>query len=364
METLEDHEPAGTSRPHPARARADALVLHRRATRRRLATAGLLALAVLCACLLDLAAGPSGMPLSTVLSGIARPSSLTLRDFAILWEVRLPVALMALLVGAALALAGAEMQTILDNPLASPFTLGLSSAGTLGAALVIVLGIAVPGLPPDWLLPASAFLFAFASALLLKGLAMLRPGRETLVLVGIALFFTFNAFVALLQFVASEQALQQLVFWSLGSLVRASLERVLLLALVVVTVGAFSFAAAHRLTALKLGEDRARSLGIDIDRMRLLSLVRISLLTGAAVAFVGTIGFVGLIAPHVARLLVGEDHRFYLPASLLSGALIMSLASTASKMLVPGVLLPMGVVTALIGIPGFLLLVLTRGDRP
>src|SRR5690606_9576819 len=137
--------------------------------------------------------------------------------------VRLPQALMALLVGAALSLAGAEMQTSLDNPLASPFTLGISSAAILGAALTIVLGISIPGVAPEWAVPVSAFVFAFGSVLLLRALARARGSDvETLVLLGIALFFTFNALVAILQFVASEQALQQLVFWTMGSLARAT----------------------------------------------------------------------------------------------------------------------------------------------
>ncbi|OCC00661.1 iron ABC transporter permease [Labrys sp. WJW] len=340
-----------------------ALEAHRRILQRRRLVIVALALAVVFACFIDIATGPSGMGLSTVIHGIVSPSAVAPRDLLILWAVRLPVALMAVLVGAALALAGAEMQTILDNPLASPFTTGLSSAGTLGAGLVIVLGISLPWPSSDWLLPASAFVCAFGSALLLKGLSMLREGRETLVLVGIALFFTFNAVVALLQFVASEQALQQFVFWSLGSLVRADWQRVAMLATVLALVSAFSFRVRHQLTVLKLGSDRARTLGLDVERMRFFALMRISLLTGAAVAFVGAIGFVGLIGPHAARLLVGEDHRLYLPASVLSGALIMSLASVASKSIIPGTLLPIGIVTALIGIPGFLLLVVTRTDH-
>jgi len=180
------------------------------------------------------------------------------------------------------------------------------------------------------------------------------------VLFGIALFFTFNAFVAILQFVASEQALQQLVFWTMGSLARATWEKIAILSFVLACVVPFSLLASWKMTALRLGEEKARSFGIDIGRLRFGSLLRISLLTATAVAFVGTIAFVGLVGPHIARLLVGEDHRFFLPASLLSGAFIMSLASVASKAIVPGVLIPVGLVTALIGVPFFVILILTR----
>src|SRR5690606_31372105 len=141
----------------------------------------------------------------------------------IIREVRLPYALMAVLVGAALSLAGAEMQTILNNPLASPFTLGVSSAASFGAALAIVMGISLPFISPDWMVPLNAFIAAFASVLLLEALARSRAaGVEGVVLFGIALVFTFNALVALLQFVASQEALSQLVFWGMGSLTRAT----------------------------------------------------------------------------------------------------------------------------------------------
>ncbi len=345
--------------PHAAVLAAYAALLRRRA----LLVAGL-ALAVAAALVLDIATGPSRLTVAEVLRVLVDPMAAEVPARVIVWQVRLPAALMAVLVGAALSLAGAEMQTILDNPLASPFTLGVSSAASFGAALALVLGLGVPGLPAEWFVPANAFVFAFASVLLLQALARLRgAGVETLVLFGIALVFTFNALVALVQFVASQEALQQLVFWSMGSLARASWGRLGLLALVVALVLPFSLRASWKMTALRLGEDRARSFGIAVERLRFLSLLRVSLLAASAVAFVGTIGFIGLVGPHMARLLVGEDHRFLLPASVLTGALVMSLASVASKVLVPGALLPVGLVTALIGVPVFLGLILARRER-
>jgi len=329
--------------------------------RRAAILAGLLALLAM-ALLLDVATGPSRLGLGDVLAVLLRPEQASLAQRVIVWDVRLPYAVMAVLVGAALALAGAEMQTVLNNPLASPFTLGVSSAASLGAALAIVLGVGVPWLAQDWLLPGNAFLFAFGSVLLLRLLAQLRgAGVEALVLFGIALVFAFNAAVALLQFVATEQALQQLVFWSMGSLARATWPRIGMLAAALALVAPFCARAAWQLTALRLGEDRALSFGIDARRLRDGALLRASLLAGMSVAFVGTVGFVGLIGPHAARLLVGEDHRFFLPASVLCGALLLSLASIASKLLVPGLLVPIGIVTALVGVPVFLVLVLTRG---
>ncbi|MEM9209823.1 MAG: iron ABC transporter permease, partial [Pseudomonadota bacterium] len=283
---------------------------------------------------------------------------------AIVWQIRLPYALMAALVGAALSLAGAEMQTILNNPLASPFTLGVSSAASFGAALAIVLGIGLPVLSVDWLVPLNAFLCAFGSVLLLQVMARSRySGIETVVLLGIALVFVFNALVAFIQFVSSQEALQQLVFWSMGSLSRATWSNVLVVFTTVLVVTPFSFHAARKLTGLRLGEERARSFGVNVERLRFLALLRVSILAAIAVAFVGTIGFIGLVGPHIARLLLGEDHRFLLPASLLTGALIMSLASAASKLLMPGALIPVGIVTSMIGVPVFVLLIFRRPKR-
>jgi iron complex transport system permease protein len=265
------------------------------------------------------------------------------------------------MVGIALSIAGAEMQTVLNNTLASPFTLGMSSAATFGAALAIVLGLGLPGVSVNWIVSANAFVFAFGSAMLLQVLGMLRgSGSQTFVLFGIALFFTFNALVAITQFVASEQSLQQLVFWMLGSLNRANMHKIGILALVVAVILPMSLMSSWRLTALRLGQMRAQSLGINVARLRFVSLLRISILTAAAVSFTGTIAFIGLVGPHIARLLVGEDHRFFLPASALAGAMVMSLASVASKTLIAGIVLPIGVVTALIGVPFFLALILGR----
>ncbi|MEP3114679.1 iron ABC transporter permease [Nisaea sp.] len=308
--------------------------------------------------LLDIVTGPAGLNAEQLTRALFGFDGATDAEKIILWQVRLPQALTAILVGAALALAGAEMQTILDNPLASPFTLGVSSAGSFGAALAMILGAGLPGLPPVWLVPANAFIFAFGSVLLLNALAS-RQGTspDRLILFGIAIVFTFNALVALVQFLASERALQQFVFWTMGSISRTGWTEVTLLVVAVAISFPAAFSVRWQLTALRFGEDRARSFGVPVARLRFMALLRVSLLAALSVAFVGTIGFIGLVAPHIARLFVGEDHRFFLPASLLVGAAVMSIASIIGKMLVPGMLLPIGVVTSLVGIPVFLLLI-------
>ncbi len=332
--------------------------------RHRLLMMGVLALAILGSLLLDFTLGPSGLSLSSLWQTLIDPATADAGTRVIVWDIRLPYALMAVVVGFALGLAGAEMQTILNNPLASPFTLGVSSAAAFGAALAIVLGIGLPGIPDQWFISANAFVFALFAALMLDGITRwTRVATSGVVLFGIALVFTFNALVSMMQFIASEDTLQGLVFWTMGSLARASWDKLVILLGVFAVLLPLSMMSSWKLTALRLGEDRAVSFGIDVRRLRLTTLLRISILSALAVAFVGPIGFIGLVAPHIARMIFGEDHRFYLPASALIGALVLSMASVVSKNLIPGIIIPVGIVTSLVGVPFFLSIILRhRGN--
>ncbi len=321
-----------------------------------------LALMAGCCLLFDLANGPSNMTLWQVFQGLVDSSALTATQQVIIHEVRLPYALMAIVVGACLGLAGAEMQTALNNPLASPFTLGIGSAATLGASLVIVVDFSWLGLSYNYLLPFSAFIFASLASLLILLLSRsMGASIQTVLLFGIALMFGLNAIVGLLQFVANAEALQQIVFWTMGSLARASMDKVTIVGVVLVGCFLWSCTQIGALTALRSGEEQARSLGINIERLRLMVLLRVSLLTAVALSFVGEIGFIGLVGPHITRMLLGEDHRFFIPGSAIAGALLLSLASIASKAILPGVILPVGIVTALVGIPLFISLIFSRG---
>jgi iron complex transport system permease protein len=328
--------------------------------RRWLLVATLIALIAACM-LLDFTLGASGLPLAELVQTLVFADSADPTTHVIVWDIRLPYTLMALAVGLALGLAGAEMQTILNNPLASPFTLGLSSAAAFGASLVIVLDLTIPGVPRGWTIAGNAFVFAMLSAMMLHGIAKWGGMNASgVVLFGIALVFSFNALVSLVQFVASADALQGLVFWTLGSLGRADWTTLSILLLAFTLILPMSLHDAWRLTAMRLGEERAASFGIDVRRLRLRALVRISILSALAVAFVGTIGFIGLVAPHIARRLFGEDHRFYLPGSALVGGVILSAASIASKVIIPGIIVPVGIVTSLVGIPFFMAVVFRR----
>ncbi len=321
-----------------------------------------LSLAVVLSFLTDIASGPANIGILEVLSGLINPDFLDPLQRIIVWEVRLPYALMAIVVGAALGLAGAEMQTVLNNPLASPFTLGIGSAATLGASLAIVLDLSWFGISHDYLMPISAFLFACGASFLILLLARFFGANvQTVILFGIALMFGLNAVVGLFQYAADAEALQQIVFWTMGSLARADVSKATLVAVVVLLCFSWSLTQLWSLTTLRSGEEQALSLGIAVSRLRLVVLMRVSLLTASALAFVGEIGFIGLVAPHIARMILGEDHRFFLPGSLLSGALLMSLASILSRMMLEGVIMPVGIVTALVGIPFFIFLIIRRG---
>lgn len=355
-----------TESTHHGSPAAKQRIMHRyqHIVRHRMLIMAVLVIAIVASLLLDFVLGPSGLPLETLWQTLTDPAAADAGIRVIVWDIRLPYALMAVVVGLALGLAGAEMQTILNNPLASPFTLGVSSAAAFGAALAIVLGIGLPGIPAQWFISANAFLFALLAALLLDAITRwTQVATSGVVLFGIALVFTFNALVSMLQFVANEDTLQGLVFWTMGSLARASWEKLGVLLLVLAVVMPLSMMNAWKLTALRLGEDRAISFGINVRRLRLATLLRISILSALSVAFVGPIGFIGLVAPHIARLIFGEDHRFYLPASALTGALVLSLASVVSKNLLPGVIIPVGIVTSLVGVPFFLSIILRhRGN--
>lgn len=331
---------------------------------RRLAVLGLLGALLVLSVAVDISLGPARYGVGDVLRTIAFPADADLQMRVVVWDIRMPMALLAVTVGASLSLAGAQMQTILANPLASPFTLGLSAAASFGAALAMVLGVALVPAALSIMVPINAFVMAMAASLLIFGLSSLRGVTvETIVLLGIALVFTFNAALALLQYFASEQALSAVVFWTMGSLTKATWGKVAVTAVILAVCVPLFMRKAWALTAIRLGETRAAAMGVPVRRLRLEVLMLVSLLAAVPVSFVGTIGFIGIVGPHVARLLLGEDQRFFLPGAVLCGALILSATSVLSKALLPGAVLPIGIITALVGVPFFAALILTKGRK-
>lgn len=330
---------------------------YHRQTRAKLARVAGFAAACLAAVLLDVLTGPAFLHplkvLATIFGGADDPML-----SAIVLNVRLPMTVMAVIIGASLGIAGVEMQTILGNPLASPYTLGFSAAAGFGAALAILLAIQVP-LLATLTVPAISFVFATLACLIVYGLARARGvTSEIMILAGIATLFLFQSAQSLVQYLAAPEVLQEIVFWLFGSLLKATWTSVSISGTILLFSIAMLVPDFWRLTALRLGDERVRALGINVDRLRLRIFLIVSLLTAGAVAFVGTIGFVGLVAPHLARMAVGEDQRFLMPASAFAGAFVMAAASVASKSISPGAIIPIGIVTAIVGVPFLFALIL------
>lgn len=319
-------------------------------------------LIVLCLC--DLMTGPSRMSATEVWGALSGAPGAGRGAVTILWQIRLPQLAMGLIVGTALGLAGALMQTILANPLASPFTLGFSAAAGFGAALSLIGAPVLPVLVPGWLLtPLCAFAATLAATGLIWLIARSRGARpETLALAGIAVLFFFQSLQSLLQFLASPEVLQQIVFWLFGSLSKANWTSVQVSGAIVALCLPVLARDVWALTALRLGEGNAESLGLDVQALRRRAALLCAALTAAAVCFTGTIGFVGLIAPHLARALVGEDHRLSLPAAALAGSVLLVSASVFGKLLSSGAVIPVGIITAIAGIPMLLFVILRQKE--
>lgn len=269
-----------------------------------------------------------------------------------LWFVRFPRVVLAILVGASLAAAGALMQGVFGNPLAEPAVVGVSSGAAVGAAATIVLGLAVFG---PWTVAVTAFAGALATTLLVYMLS--RSGGKTevvtLVLTGIAVnAFTF-AVIAFFTFVAAPDAREQLVFWQLGSLNGARWQAVTAVLPFTVVGLVVALAVSRKLDLLALGERSARHLGVNVERLRILVIVVVALLVGSGTAFAGVIAFVGLVVPHLVRMIVGPGHRVLVPASALGGAVLLLGADLIARTAVANADLPLGMLTALVGGPFF-----------
>lgn len=275
---------------------------------------------------------------------------------ATLWTVRFPRVVMALLVGSALAVGGALMQGVFGNPLAEPGIVGVSAGAAAAACIVIVLGLTVLG---SWTLVAGAFLGGLVATAVVYATAR-QGGRTevvTLVLTGIAVNAVAGAVMALMTFLGTNQTREEIVFWQLGSLNASRWAEVGVAAPVILVCLALTFVVARPLDLLSLGEKPARHLGVDVERLRIGVIVMVAILTSAAVAFTGIIAFVGLVVPHVIRMIAGPGHRILLPASALCGAVLLLYADTIARTAVPYADLPIGLLTSLIGGPFFFYLI-------
>ncbi len=328
-------------------------------TYRRLSVLAVLAAALVLFALMDLASGGSSMPIEDVVAALLSGPKGESVESTIIWSIRLPMTLTALFVGTALATAGLEIQNITGNALASPSTLGISSAASFGAAGAITLGLTVFG--QLWIGTAlTAFVFALLVSLAIYCLGKVQGmSPTTLILSGIVMNFFFMALQQFLQYRSSPEIAQLIAGWTFGNLERSTWTSVTAAGLMTLVGYLYLMMRSWSLTALTLGEERAQSLGIAVTRLRAEVFFLSSLLIAAAVGFIGTVSFVGLVAPHCAKLMVGEDQRFLLPASLLTGGALMLLSSYVAKLFSSGSMLPVGIITSLVGVP-FLLILLIR----
>lgn len=326
---------------------------------------------LLVAVLLSLALGPVAIPLGDTLRVLLRwfsTADLPTDQVLIIEHIRLPRTLMGILVGATLALTGAAMQGLFRNPLADPGLIGVSSGAALGAALMIVLGSSMLLALPSFVLPYATVLGAFAGGVITTWLVY-RLGQSvqgtsvaSMLLAGIAIAAISGAVIGMLSYLADDAMLRTLTFWNMGSLGSANYQRVAVLALCCALVWWRLPRQAKALNALLLGESEARHLGVDVERVKRELVLLTALGVGACVAAAGLIGFVGLVVPHLVRLLLGADHRRVLPVSMLLGASLLLLADVGARLLIAPAELPLGIITALLGAPFFLAL-LMRAQR-
>ncbi|MEQ9180203.1 MAG: iron ABC transporter permease [Nitratireductor sp.] len=293
-------------------------------------------------------------------------AAMSLRDQVFVYDIRLPSTILGLLLGAALAVSGAGMKGLFRNPLADPGLVGVSAGASLGAVSVIVLGgsalaplVSVFGL---YALPAAAFAGGLVVTLSLYRIST-RSGRTsvaTMLLAGIALGALAMAFTGVLIFMADDRQLRDLTFWTLGSLAGATWAKIAAAGPVIVLALAATPFVARGLNALALGEATAHHLGVPVQRLKNVAIVGVAAAVGASVAVSGGIGFVGIVVPHLLRLLIGPDNRYLLPASALLGASLLLAADAVSRTIVAPAELPIGIVTAAVGAPFFLWILLRR----
>ncbi len=326
----------------------------------------LLALGLVGAMLLSLAVGASGASLWDGVFDLAMGRELSLRDSIILFEIRLPRTIMGVLVGAALAVSGAVMQGLFRNPLADPGLVGVSAGAGLGAIIAIVLGgmlpAAIQAAVGYYLVPLAAFVGSWFTTILLYQIST-RKGRTsvaTMLLAGIALGALTGALSGMLVYMADDAQLRKLTFWGMGSLAGATWSKVLAASPLIVIALSVSPFLARGLNGLALGEAAASHMGIPVQITKNAAILMVAGATGAAVAVSGGIGFVGLVVPHLLRLLVGPDHKYLLLNSALLGAALLLLADVISRIIISPAELPIGIVTATLGGPFFLWILLRQ----
>ncbi|MCK4269910.1 MAG: iron ABC transporter permease [Methanogenium sp.] len=277
----------------------------------------------------------------------------------IVWDYRLHRVLFAVAAGFGLAVAGTVMQGVLRNPLASPFTLGISSAAACGATIAIVLGAGFAG--GEWLIVSNAFIFSLLAAGAVFAMARSQGmNTTTMVLGGIAIMYLFSAVTSLLQYIGTAEMNQAVVFWMFGSMDKSSWGKLGLVTLILVVVIPYLILKAWDINALSEGDEVATSLGVNVKHSVTAFMLLSAFITASIICFTGTIGFIGLVAPHITRLCVGVDHRVLIPLSGLVGAVLLLTADSLARTIIAPTILPVGIMMAFIGVPFFIYLFMTR----
>ena len=333
--------------------------------RKRLLLAGL-AVGVILAILWSLNVGPAAVDLKTVWAVLCdlfeHNESLTNGQRVIVLQVRMPRIAASILVGVLLANSGLLMQGVFRNPLVSPYTLGVSNGAAFGASLAIIFSAGMTSVAAsNNLVSIFAFLFAAITMYLVQAIGrMAKNSTKSLLLAGVAVSYLFSSLVSFIKYVVDVEKLPELVFWQMGSVSDATWPQILILLIAAVLGLAVMTFYAWDLNVMATGEESAISLGVNYKRVRRIAFFFSTLMTGVAVAFAGTIGFVGMVAPHAARMLVGNDYRYTVPTASLCGALLLLIADSLSRMLVTAIALPIGVITSMIGVPFFIWLIIQK----
>lgn len=284
-------------------------------------------------------------------------------DSYIICEVRLPRILTACVAGASLAVCGAAVQSLMNNPLASPYTLGISSGASFGATLAIVMGFSMGTFIGAYGVAFNAFLFGMVPVIVVLLISRaVRLSPVALILIGVAISQFFGSLSTLVFLGADEGSIEAAYLWDIGSLTNVTWSDFRLMAIMMVVGSILLYTVSWKFNILTLGEDSAKTMGVDVEKFRVLALALLALMTMSVVAFVGVIGFIGLMAPHMVRAVIGSDNRYVLPASLVAGALTLLVADSIAR-IASADALPVGTVMALFGAPVFLYLIMKRNSQ-
>ena len=278
---------------------------------------------------------------------------------ACIWNLRLPRIFMGIVAGFGLGIAGCVTQAILKNPLASPYTLGISSGASFGASLAIITGAGIIG--GDYLIIGNAFLFALLCSFIILGLSNRKGATpETMILAGIAMMYLFSAMTTILQYFGEAEAVKEALFWAVGDLDRATWPKITIIVVMLTFCFLLFMIKSLDLNIMAAGDETATSLGVNVRSTRIALMAVTTLLVACIVCFTGTIGFVGLVAPHLTRIAVGGDNRFVLPISGLFGTLLLISADLVARRVMAPIILPVGAITAFMGAPIFMYMIMKR----